>query len=189
MPVFYSKSKKKAFTLIELLIVLAIIGALSGILITAINPAKQFAKARDATRKKDLAIISAGLEQMYSMINRYPAYDGPDLSSSEECKSLGTVDCSIECLKTALISGNIDCDKSTPENIAGVIRTVPEDPRKDEGLNYCYKTDPSGQNYSICAWQETALADEGIDVITCIPPAPLSLDTTSRKIYCVTNPF
>jgi prepilin-type N-terminal cleavage/methylation domain-containing protein len=48
------------FTLLELLIVIAIIGVMSTVLMMVINPAKQLAKARDSERKSDIyAIVSA----------------------------------------------------------------------------------------------------------------------------------
>ena len=44
--------KKPGFTLIEILVVIAIIGLLSGVILVAINPAR--AKARDVRRKSEL---------------------------------------------------------------------------------------------------------------------------------------
>lgn len=41
---------KKGFTLIELLIVIGIIAVLAGVVIVALNPARQFAQARDTQR-------------------------------------------------------------------------------------------------------------------------------------------
>ena len=64
---------KKSFTLIELLVVIAIIAILAGIVITVIDPVRQRARARDANRKKDLAIVSAALEQYYAENNKYPS--------------------------------------------------------------------------------------------------------------------
>jgi prepilin-type N-terminal cleavage/methylation domain-containing protein len=48
---------KKAFTLIEILLVIGLIVILAGALIVAINPGKQLAKARDTRRSNDIAQI------------------------------------------------------------------------------------------------------------------------------------
>ncbi|PIR42690.1 hypothetical protein CO058_00400 [candidate division WWE3 bacterium CG_4_9_14_0_2_um_filter_35_11] len=73
MPRFSAQPHRLAFTLIELLIVVGVIGILSGLVIVVINPNTQFAKARDSNRKKDLALISSALEQYYADNNAYPA--------------------------------------------------------------------------------------------------------------------
>jgi len=43
-------NRNKGFTLIELIVVIAIIGVLAGVLLIAINPAALLAKGRDAKR-------------------------------------------------------------------------------------------------------------------------------------------
>jgi len=69
----FSKSKKhKGFTIIELMIVISIIGILSGLILTVIDPEKQRARARDGVRQKDLGIIATALEQYYADNNSYP---------------------------------------------------------------------------------------------------------------------
>lgn len=48
---------KKGFTLIEILIVIAIIAILAAVVIVAINPARQFAQARNSTRQSNVVAI------------------------------------------------------------------------------------------------------------------------------------
>lgn len=50
-------NKQKGFTLVELLVVVAIIAVLAGVVIVAINPAALLQKSRDATRLQDVENI------------------------------------------------------------------------------------------------------------------------------------
>ncbi|MCG2686005.1 prepilin-type N-terminal cleavage/methylation domain-containing protein [Candidatus Parcubacteria bacterium] len=63
----------RAFTLIELLIVVAIIGILSGVLLTVLNPGRFQKRARDTRRKSDLGAIQTAVEMYYSENGDYPA--------------------------------------------------------------------------------------------------------------------
>ena len=49
--------QKRGFTLIEILIVIGLIAVLAGVLIVALNPARQFAQARDAQRWNNIDTI------------------------------------------------------------------------------------------------------------------------------------
>ena len=54
--------KINGFTLIELLVTIAIIGVLAGVVLIAIDPAKQIARANDAGGKSDISQIAGAVE-------------------------------------------------------------------------------------------------------------------------------
>lgn len=74
----YTKYVKtsKGFTLVELLIVIAILGVLGAVLITILNPGTQFKRARDAQRRSDLSQIQRALELYYQDNGKYPETTG-----------------------------------------------------------------------------------------------------------------
>jgi prepilin-type N-terminal cleavage/methylation domain-containing protein len=55
--------RRKAFTLIEILLVIGIIVLLAGAIIVAINPGRQFAKARNTQRTTDVNDLLNGIVQ------------------------------------------------------------------------------------------------------------------------------
>lgn len=62
---------KKGFTLIEILVVIALIGVLSGILIVSFQGVRK--SARDGKRKADLEQIRSGLEMCKQQTRTYPS--------------------------------------------------------------------------------------------------------------------
>jgi type IV pilus assembly protein PilA len=56
-------NKREGFTLLELLVVIGIIAILAGIVIVALNPARQFSQARNATRSNDVRQILNSIHQ------------------------------------------------------------------------------------------------------------------------------
>ena len=82
---------KKAFTLVELLVVMAIIGVLASLAVGSFRTAQM--RGRDAQRKSDLKQISHALELFYSDYHKYPNVDEIDLISGtdEFSDSKGTI--------------------------------------------------------------------------------------------------
>lgn len=60
-----SSKLSRAFTLIEVLIVIGILGILATVALVAINPAEAQKKARDTARLKDMATLQSIVEQWY----------------------------------------------------------------------------------------------------------------------------
>ena len=69
-----SHKNNKGFPLIELLVVVAIIGLLSSIVLSSLNNAR--ISARDTRRISDMKNISTALELFYSTYGRYPITAG-----------------------------------------------------------------------------------------------------------------
>lgn len=63
--VHFKKELSRAFTLIEVLVVIGILGILATVALVAINPAEAQKKARDTQRLKDIATLQSMVEQFY----------------------------------------------------------------------------------------------------------------------------
>lgn len=80
---------QKAFTLVELLIVVSVIGVLAAATVSIIDHQKQQGIARDAVKRSKMESIVVGLETYYASEGLYPSdpdndgypTDDPDLSS------------------------------------------------------------------------------------------------------------
>lgn len=57
------QAKKKGFTLIEILVVIGIIAVLAAVVLIAINPARQFALARNSQRQSNVSAILNAIGQ------------------------------------------------------------------------------------------------------------------------------
>lgn len=60
------------FTLVELLIVIALLGVIATIVIAAINPIEQAARARDAGYKADASQLISAIQRYYASHSLYP---------------------------------------------------------------------------------------------------------------------
>jgi prepilin-type N-terminal cleavage/methylation domain-containing protein len=64
--------KQLAFTMIELLIVIAILGILAVAVLSAINPIEQINRGRDTGTRSDAEQLISAIERFYAMTGYYP---------------------------------------------------------------------------------------------------------------------
>lgn len=76
--------RQKGFTLLEVMLVVAIIAILAGIVIIAINPAKQLGDSRNAQRQADVTTILNAVYQ-YSLDNNGTIPAGITTTATEIC--------------------------------------------------------------------------------------------------------
>lgn len=97
----YMLSNQKGFTLLEILLVVAAIAILAGVVIVAVNPGKQLADTRNATRQTDVKTISDAVYQ-YSFDHGGVFPSGIDTN----LRMLGTSGsgCGVSCGNTATSS-------------------------------------------------------------------------------------
>lgn len=126
------KRLKSAFTLIELLIVIAIISILSTSLIVAINPQRQMGKARDTQRNTDLTGIMSAVMQ-------YASEHSGDLPDTDGDPALSNFPTSETCIGTDPGCFNLAGAGEVGETIVPVyLVELPMDPSIDEEGNVGY---------------------------------------------------
>lgn len=120
---------KQGFTLLEILLVIAMIGILAAIVLIAINPQRQLAQTRNATRQSDTNAISKALEQYLIDTGDYPTSLTTDY---QEICGEGEPDC----------TGFLDLSVLTPTYLAG----IPEEPgNSTAGSGYQAAIDANGK--------------------------------------------
>lgn len=115
MSINTQKGKKKlsGFTLIEILVVVALIAILAAITIIAINPARNFADARNTQRSSDVT-------QILNAITQFTSEQGNSLAD------LGTIPlCSATPIEIGTDVGNLDL---TADLVPTYVVAIPKDP-------------------------------------------------------------
>ncbi len=124
------KFNQKGFTLLEILLVIAIIGILAAIVLIAINPTRQIGQARNATRFANQVDIQKALDQ-YAIKNEGDYPPGINASYQDICPTGVTTNC-------------VDLSVLVPSYIP----SIPLDP---SGGNYQVAINPANNGISLSA--------------------------------------
>jgi prepilin-type N-terminal cleavage/methylation domain-containing protein len=116
---------QQGFTLLEVLLVVAIIAILAGIVIIAINPGKQLGDSRNAQRQADVTTILNAVYQ-YALDNNGTLPTTITVSAAEMCVT-GTAPAT--CTSSSLI------DLSTVTTSGKYVSALPKDPSCPTGCN------------------------------------------------------
>lgn len=161
---------RKGFTLIEVLIVVAIIGILASVVLVGLGPLQR--QGRDARRISDLKQIQAGLEFYYNKCGYYPGA----VQAATPCgaRAVGFTDLAVN---VAGLGGIL-----TGSGLG--ITNIPEDPNANREYQY---QSADGSSYVLRAQLDDAnnraLQD---DLDTATPPQNLDCtDTAAAPFYCI----
>ena len=120
-----SKQNSKGFTLLEILLVVGIIAILAGIVIIAINPARQLAQTRDTERRSDIKQLYNAMIQFYIDKGFYPASTTLSTTTLTEVCDTGNLEDSDTAVDTTSCSGLINFSY---ELVPIYITAIPSDP-------------------------------------------------------------
>ncbi|MDE2102530.1 MAG: prepilin-type N-terminal cleavage/methylation domain-containing protein [Patescibacteria group bacterium] len=161
-------SERDSFTLIELLIVIAIIGILAAVVVLVVNPAQLIAQGRDSTRVQDLSDINTALGEYLANGNTSLGLANtvyvsvPDASAT--CSDLGLPSLpagwSYHCVPTSTLT-EVNGSGWIPVNFASVttgnpLPTLPIDPQNTTSTNEFYTYAANGTAYELTAYFESA---------------------------------
>jgi type II secretion system protein G len=132
----YLSGRNKGFTMIEVLVVLAIIGILTAILVVNYTEARK--NSRDKLRKSDLKSLQLALEVYKAQNGRYPA---------SGCGA----DVNLWVGPGPLSSWGFSCNEYISGLAPNYIPALPVDPNQEGELDrgYKYRTDANGTMYKV----------------------------------------
>jgi prepilin-type N-terminal cleavage/methylation domain-containing protein len=154
MKIFAHRPVKMGFTIIELLVVVAIIGILASVVLALFNRPK--ADSRDARRESDMKQIQNALALYISTNGVYPSS-----ASTPPCATPITINGSSDCLSVALVEAR--SISQVPVDPQGV-GACPSIPPTAPGTGYCYISNAVGNDYAIYYHKESSTNVSGFPV-------------------------
>jgi len=144
------KINQKGFTLLEILLVIALIAILAAIVIVAINPAKQLASGRNTQRRADAnTILNATYQYAIDNNGALPTGVASTVSCSTACN---TILATREICKTGgTCTGIVDLGVLTASG--KYIVSIPNDPTTSttDGSGYYICKDSTSSRVTVCA--------------------------------------
>jgi prepilin-type N-terminal cleavage/methylation domain-containing protein len=183
--------KKKGFTLVELLIVIALIAILSVAVLATINPIEQSNKAKDSTVQNDAAEVLNAYERTYANKQKYPWMEFPTVASGA---IFLTVEDAVTLRSESVGSGLCFGASTAAYSSAGSCNTsgtslgkmIESDELKPSFVGKSEFLSTTATNPQDALWTvKTASAGGGIYV--CYIPKAKSNRQLVDKLYCITE--
>jgi prepilin-type N-terminal cleavage/methylation domain-containing protein len=157
--------KKSAFTLVELMVALAIIGVLLGLAIYGVSTAQQ--QQRNTERKAALQDINLGIQKYSENFGTPPTGVFFDDASSAAYVGGANASCTTTCEKVPLKGAAKPSDAKLNTSTAK---------SSSSGSQYIFSTCSSGTGYHLAVCSEGKAAP--VDVGTCTDTLPATCSTT-----------
>jgi prepilin-type N-terminal cleavage/methylation domain-containing protein len=165
--------KKSGFTLLEILMVIAIISILAALVIVAMNPVRQLAQSRDTQRKSDVKEISNALHQFFIKKNTYPAV-------MEDSNAVYGI-----CARGAL---NIECESLIDISVLvpEYLSDIPRDPTSDKTIidkntKYKFAINKDTGIYVEAPYTEIGQGDDGTIIFVGRPPKGYNIPLVAKE--------
>ena len=176
--------RKLGFTMIELLIVIAVLGILAVAVLAAINPIEQINRGRDTGSRSDAEQLLSAIDRFYASQGYYPWQTGATDTASEDLawtSAASIADLSAENMLAKLSSGG------TAEIKTSFVERV-SDPTYNS--LYVYNQGTQGDSTYVCFLPKSgSFAEEASTrcVDTDGSGLPDDIDNTTRGIICGTD--
>ena len=147
---FQFLKRKAGFTMIELLIVIAVLGILAVAVLSAINPIEQINRGRDTGGRSDAEQLLSAIERFYTMRGYYPwQEDADDPDSSLPWTKVDDVSDGTTTM-LAKLSGETAATAGTAELNTSFVEKVSDDTSYQPSMLYLFKDAADEDSVYVC---------------------------------------